>query len=89
VIFGFLLIFTGANVPLDSLPDWMGTVAQGLPFTHAIKAAREVAAGASLGDVRGLLGAELLVGAIYGVAGYALLRWFEVLGRRYATLERS
>jgi ABC-2 type transport system permease protein len=89
VIFGFLLIFTGANVPLDSLPDWMGTMAQGLPFTHAIKAAREVAAGASLGDVRGLLGAELLVGAIYGVAGYALLRWFEVLGRRYATLERS
>jgi ABC-2 type transport system permease protein len=89
VIFGFLLIFTGANVPLDSLPNWMSTVAQGLPFTHAIKAARELAAGATLGDVRVLLGAELLVGAIYGVAGYALLRWFEVLGRRYATLERS
>mgnify|MGYP003694698233 CR=1 FL=1 len=51
----------------------------GMPFTHAIKAARELAAGASLGDVRGLLGAELLVGAIYGVAGYSLLRWFEVL----------
>ena len=89
VIFGFLLIFTGANVPLDSLPNWMSTVAQGLPFTHAIEAARELAAGATLGDVRGLLGAELLVGAIYGVAGYALLRWFKVLGRRYATLERS
>ena len=89
VIFGFLLIFTGANVPLDSLPNWMSTVAQGLPFTHAIKAARELAAGATLGDVRGLRGAELLVGAIYGVAGYALLRWCEVLGRRYATLERS
>jgi hypothetical protein len=68
----------------------MSTVAQGLPFTHAIKAARELAAGASLGDVRGLLGAELLVGRdLRGSRAYALLRWFEVLGRRYATLERS
>ena len=89
VIFGFLLIFTGANVPLDDLPSWISTAAQGMPFTHAIKAARELAAGASLGDVRGLVGAELLIGAIYGVAGYSLLRWFEVLSRRYATLERS
>jgi hypothetical protein len=29
------------------------------------------------------------VGAIYGIAGYALLRWFEVLSRRHASLERS
>ena len=89
VIFGFLLIFTGANVPLDALPSWMSTSAQGMPFTHAIKAARELAAGAGLGDVGGLLGAELLVGAAYAIAGYALLRWLEVQGRRHATLERS
>jgi ABC-2 type transport system permease protein len=89
VIFGFLLIFTGANVPLDSLPDWMSTVAQGLPFTHAIEAARQLAAGASLGHVKGLVGAEILVGAVYGVLGYLLLRWFEILGRRHASLERS
>ena len=89
VIFGFLLIFTGANVPLDDLPNWMSTLAQGLPFTHAIKAARELVAGASLGDVAGLLGAELLVGAVYGILGYALLRWFETLSRRHASLERS
>jgi ABC-2 type transport system permease protein len=89
VIFGFLLIFTGANVPLDTLPGWMSTAAQGMPFTHAIEAARQVAAGSSLGDVSNLLGAELLVGAIYGVAGYLLLRWFEILGRKHASLERS
>jgi ABC-2 type transport system permease protein len=89
VIFGFLLIFTGANVPLDALPGWMSTAAQGMPFTHAIKAARQLAAGSGLGDVRGLLGAELLVGAVYAVLGYAVLRWFEAQGRRHATLERS
>jgi ABC-2 type transport system permease protein len=89
VIFGFLLIFTGANVPLDDLPDWMSTAAQGMPFTHAIAAARKLADGASVGDVKGLLGAELLIGVIYGVAGYLLLRWFETLSRRHASLERS
>jgi ABC-2 type transport system permease protein len=89
VIFGFLLIFTGANVPLDSLPGWMSTAAQGMPFTHAIEAARQLAAGKPLGDVADLLGAELLVGAIYGIVGFTVLRWFEVQGRRHATLERS
>jgi ABC-2 type transport system permease protein len=89
VIFGFLLIFTGANVPLDALPGWMSTAAQGMPFTHAIEAARKLAAGAGLGDVSGLVGAEVLVGVVYGLLGYGLLRWFEVLGRRYATLDRS
>ena len=89
VIFGFLLIFTGANVPLDDLPSWMSTAAQGLPFTHAIAAARKLANGTKLGDVGGLVGAELLVGAIYGVTGFLLLRWFETLSRRYASLERS
>jgi hypothetical protein len=39
--------------------------------------------------VGGLVGAELLVGALYRLAGYGLLRWFGVLSRRYATLERS
>jgi ABC-2 type transport system permease protein len=89
VIFGFLLIFTGANVPLDALPRWMSTAAQGMPFTHAIKAARQLVAGSGLGDVGGLIGAELLVGAVYGLVGFGVLRWFELQGRRHATLERS
>ncbi len=89
VIFGFLLIFTGANVPLDDLPSWMSTAAQGMPFTHAIEAARDLAAGSTLGDVSGLVGAEVLIGVIYGIAGYALLRWFEIQSRRHATLDRS
>ncbi|HMI98582.1 MAG TPA: ABC transporter permease [Gaiellaceae bacterium] len=89
VIFGFLLIFTGANVPLDALPGWMSTAAQGLPFTHAIKAARQLADGASFGSVAGIIGVELLVGLCYAAAGYALLRFMEVRSRRNASLERS
>ena len=89
VIFGFLLIFTGANVPLSELPNWMATMSGGLPFTHAIKAARRLADGESFGSVAGLVGTEILVGLCYAAVGYAVLRWMEVQSRRYASLERS
>ena len=71
VLFGILLVCTGANVPLDALPDWLATVAQGLPFTHGIEAARLLADGASWGAVSGLVGREALIGAVYATAGYA------------------
>ena len=48
IVFGILLVFCGANVPLDDLPGWMSTIAQGLPLTHGIEAARRLADGASL-----------------------------------------
>jgi ABC-2 type transport system permease protein len=89
VIFGFLLIFTGANIPISELPDWAQRISEGLPFTHAIEAARELADGASLSSVAGLIGTELLVGALYAALGYALLRFMEVQSRRHASLERS
>ena len=87
ILFGLLLIFTGANVPLDALPGWMSTTAQGLPLTHGIEAARGLAAGDSLSDVSGLVAAEAAVGAAYAVVGYTLLRFLEQQSLRHATLE--
>lgn len=87
VVFGFLLVFCGVNVPLDDLPAWMSTTAQGLPLTHGIEAARRVGDGQSLADVGTLVAAELGIGIAYAVAGYGLLRFFEVQSRRRATLE--
>ena len=87
LVFAVLLIFCGVNVPLDDLPDWMSTIAQGLPVTHAVEAGRDVVAGAPLADVAGLLGAELAIGAAYLVLGIALLRYYEQVARRQATLE--
>jgi ABC-2 type transport system permease protein len=87
LILYFLLLFAGVNVPLDLLPGWLQTMAQGLPITHGAEAGRKIVDGASIPDVAGLLGAELLVGAIYGVAGLVFLRRFEVVARRRATLE--
>lgn len=87
VIFGLLLIFCGANVPLSELPDWMAIVANGMPLTHAIEATRRLADGAALGSVAGQVGLELVVGAAYVALGMVMLTLAEQSSRRRATLE--
>jgi ABC-2 type transport system permease protein len=67
----------------------MSETAQGLPVTHGLEAARQIADGARLGDVRGLLLAELGIGAVYATIGYALLRYLEHESRRLGTLETA
>jgi len=87
LVFAVLLVFCGVNVPLDDLPEWMSTIAQALPVTHAVEAGRDVVAGAAFHDVAGLLGAEVAIGATYLLLGLALLRYYEHVARRRATLE--
>jgi ABC-2 type transport system permease protein len=87
VVTGSMLLVSGANVPLDRLPGWLQAISKVIPLTHGIEAARRLADGASLGDVSGLLGTELGIGAVYLVVGLTLLHLFELEGRRSATLE--
>lgn len=87
IIYDSLLIFAGVNVPLELLPGWLSTLAQGIPVTHGAEAARQVVDGASFTDVSGLLGAELAVGLAYTAVGLTLLRAFEWAARRGAALE--
>jgi ABC-2 type transport system permease protein len=89
VFFCILLVFSGVNVARSDLPAWMEHVGGWLPLSHAIEAARRVAAGSDLADVGGLLVRELGVGALYTVAGLLLLTFFEDESRRRATLERT
>ncbi|HET7173659.1 MAG TPA: ABC transporter permease [Nocardioidaceae bacterium] len=89
IIFGVLLLFCGVNVPLYALPGWMSAISHWLPLTHAIHAARLVAAGSSLGDVSGLLLREVGLGALYFAIGLAALRWLEWESKRSASLERQ
>ncbi len=84
-----MLLFCGVNVPLHELPGWMQAIGRSLPLTHGIEAARKVAAGASLGDVWGLVGTELAIGGGYAAAAYFVFRYFEAAGRRSATLETA
>ena len=87
VVFGLLLIFTGANVRIDELPGWMQAISERVPLTHGIEAARRVADGASLGNVSGLLVREAVVGIVYTFLGYQLLLFMERESRKRASLE--
>jgi ABC-2 type transport system permease protein len=89
IVFGLLLVFCGTNVPLSELPGWMRTISQGLPLTHGIEAARGLADGETLANVGNLVSTEVLVGFLWALFGYGLLRYFEWESRRLATLERA
>jgi ABC-2 type transport system permease protein len=82
-----MLLFCGVNIPLDVLPGWMEAIGRCLPLTHGIMAAREVAAGAPLADVGGLVWTELGIGAGYAAAAYLLFRMLERESRRRAVLD--
>jgi ABC-2 type transport system permease protein len=82
-----LLLFCGANIPLEALPGWMEAVARTLPLTHGIEAARAVADGARLSAVDHLVWTELGIGAAYAAAGFGLFKLLEFEGRRRASFE--
>ncbi|MGH3131100.1 MAG: ABC transporter permease, partial [Gaiellaceae bacterium] len=77
----------GVNIPIEELPGWLEAVGRSVPLTHGIEAAREVAAGASLGQVAGLVWTELAIGLAYTATAFGLFRFFELEGRRRASLE--
>ena len=87
LLFGILLIFCGVNVPLTALPPWMSSVAEWLPMTHGIAAARDIAGSADWSAVAGLVGTELFVGLLYVGLGLVLLAIFERESRHRATLD--
>jgi len=82
-----LLIFSGANVPLASLPAWVAAISWALPLTRGIAASRVLIAGGSLADVAPMIAGEAAIGLVYILLGYVLFRWFEFQARRRGTLE--
>jgi ABC-2 type transport system permease protein len=86
-VYFLLLIFSGANLPIDSLPVWMQRVSWALPLTRGIASARSLIAGASFYEVLPLLIGEFFLGLGYVVLGYGMFRWFETQAKARGTLE--
>jgi ABC-2 type transport system permease protein len=86
LMYFFMLLLCGVNVPLAELPGWMQSIGRALPLTHGIEAARAVAGSASLADVWPLIRTEALIGLCYAVLAYGLFRFFEVEGKRTGSL---
>ncbi len=82
-----ILLLSGANVPLGELPPAVAWIAQVMPLTRTIAAARLYADGASIAAGLGLLLGDLIVGAAYGLAGYLVFAWLETRARHGGTLE--
>ena len=82
-----LLIFSGANIPLATMPDWMQTISLLLPMTRGIAAARALISGVSIETVAPLLAGEFVIGTIYVFLGFQLFRWFEIVAKRRCSLE--
>ena len=85
IAYYLMWLLCGVNIPLDALPGWLAQIGRLMPLTHGIAAGREVAAGAGLGSVSGLVWTELGVGAAYAAIAFTLIRWFEFEGRRLET----
>jgi ABC-2 type transport system permease protein len=86
-VYFLLLIFSGANIPLSSLPSGMLAVSQLLPLTRGIAAVRAIVAGGGLQDIASLLAGELFLAVMYISLGYTMFRWFEFQAKRRGTLE--
>ena len=87
VCYYLMWLLCGVNIPLHTLPGWMQQIGKLMPLTHGIAAGREIAAGASLASVSGLVWTELLVGLGWGTLAFGLVSLFEHEGRRRASLE--
>jgi ABC-2 type transport system permease protein len=86
-VYFLLLIFSGANIPLQSLPPFMQSISQVLPLTRGIAAARTLIAGGAWSDVAPLLMGEILIAVVYSALGYSLFRWVEYQAKLRGTLE--
>ena len=82
-----MLLFSGANIRLESLPKWMQVVSSYIPLTRGIASTRLIVAGAGINEVLPLLLEEFLIGLIFTLLGFFLFSTFEKQAKKLGTLE--
>jgi len=87
LVYFLLLLFSGANLEVTSLPAWMQVVSQAIPLTRGIASTRIIVNGGGLVEVMPLLRMELLIGLAFTLAGYSLFRVFETQAKKLGTLD--
>ena len=86
-IYFMLLLFSGANIQIDSFPHWMQVVSNFIPLTRGISSARLIVNGAGLKDIQPLLIEEVLIGVGFSIFGFILFNTFETQAKKRGTLE--
>jgi ABC-2 type transport system permease protein len=82
-----MLLFSGANISLESLPKWMQVVSSYIPLTRGIASTRLIVAGAGINEILPLLLEEFLIGLIFTLLGFFLFSTFEKQAKKLGTLE--
>jgi ABC-2 type transport system permease protein len=86
-VYFLLLVFSGANIPVEDLPKWMQAISNFLPLTRGVASSRMIINGGSLNDILPLLKEELLIGIVLSLLGYFLFKIFEFQAKRLGTLD--
>ncbi|GHV38372.1 hypothetical protein FACS189490_00190 [Clostridia bacterium] len=82
-----LMIFCGANFPVEQLPAWGRVLSFALPLTRGIKAADMLFGDFAAYDFSLLLAGEFAVGAIYFTAAFFMIKFAERAAIKRASLE--
>ncbi len=82
-----LLALTGANFPIKDLPIFLQKISYCIPITRSIEAGKIMLKQGDMLVIRNLMFQEFLVGVIYTILGYLMLRVMDFLSRRKATLD--
>jgi len=82
-----IFIFTGAEFPLSKLPGFLHEAAYLLPITRGIEASRLIVNGQINAHVFHLIGMEFVVGVVYVLIGYFVLKYMENLAKKHAALD--
>jgi len=82
-----LLVFSGANIPVNELPKWMQVISQVLPLTRGVACTRTIINGGSLVEILPLLKQELIIGVLLTILGYFLFKVFEIQAKKMGTLD--
>jgi ABC-2 type transport system permease protein len=87
LVYFLLLLFSGANLEISTLPGWMQSVSKGIPLTRGIASTRMIVNGGGMAEVWPLLRIEILIGLVFTLAGYTLFRVFETQAKKLGTLD--
>ena len=82
-----LLLFSGANLDISTLPKWMQMISNLIPLTRGIASTRKIIAGGEMSTIYLLLIEELGIGLIFTILGFMLFSIFESKAKKLGTLE--
>ena len=82
-----MLTFSGATFPLNWLPNFFKYISFITPTARSISAVELMINGAAFRQVTSLLAGEFLLGFIYILLGYILIRYAENIAKKNASLD--